>query len=76
MTYKEAYKIMLEAKPRIAYVPARHPILFNVKKMEEAFDYALVALAYFANVEQLSNDISDKCQKALGEKWIAEREEE
>jgi lipocalin len=35
MTYKEAYKIMLQAKPRIAYVPARNPII-NAKKMEEA----------------------------------------
>lgn len=74
MTNKEAYEIMLEAKLRIAYVPARNPT-FNVKRMEEAFNHALIALAYFANMEQLSDEISDRCQKALGEKWIAERKE-
>lgn len=74
MTNKEAYEIMLEAK-LMAFVIARKP-MYDVKKIEEAFDHALVALAYFANMEQLSDEISDKCQKALGEKWIAERKEE
>lgn len=75
MTNKEAYEIMLEVKLRMAYVPARKPKI-NVKKMQDAFDHALVALAFFANMEQLSDEISDKCQKALGEKWVAERIEE
>ena len=51
MTNKEAYEIMQEAKPYMEYVTARNPI-FDVKKMEEAFDHALVALAYFAYAEQ------------------------
>ena len=71
MTNKEAYEIMLDVKLNMAYVIAR----FDVKKIEDAFDHALVALAYFANMEQLSDEISDKCQKALGEKWVAERNE-
>jgi len=74
MTNKEAYEIMLEAK-LMAFVIARKP-MYDVKKIEEAFDHALVALAYFAKMEQLSDEISDKCQKALGEKWVAERIEE
>lgn len=75
MTNKEAYEIMLEAKLYMALVTERDTI-FDIKKMKEAVDHALVALAYFANMEQLSDEISDKCQKALGEKWVAERKEE
>ena len=72
MTFKEAYDFMQEVKK---YMTAGNPI-WDVKKMEDAFNHALVALAYFAFAEQLSDEISDKCQKALGEKWVAEREEE
>lgn len=72
MTYKEAYEIMQEVK---RYMTAGNPI-WDVKKMGEAFDHALVALAYFAYAEQLSDEISEKCQNALGEKWVAERKEE
>ena len=68
MTYKEAYGIMQEAKIRMT---AGEPNW----ELEEAFDHALVALAYMACAEQLSDEISDKCQKALGEKWVAERKE-
>lgn len=68
MTFKEAYEIMQEAKIRMtAGKPNR--------ELEEAFDHALVALAYFAYAEQLSDEISEKCQNALGEKWVAERKE-
>ena len=71
MTYKEACEIMQEVKK---YMTAGNPI-WDVKKMEEAFDRALVALTYFAYAEQLSDEISDKCQNALGEKWVEERKE-
>lgn len=71
MTYKEAYEIMQEVKK---YMTAGNPI-WDVEKMEKAFDHALVALAYFACAEQLSDEISDVLQKALGEKWVAERKE-
>lgn len=71
MTFKEAYDIVQEVKK---YMTAGNPI-WDVKKMEEAFDRALAALAYFAYAEQLSDEISDKCQIALGEKWVAERKE-
>lgn len=75
MTNKEAYEIMLDVKLNMTYVIARN-IIFDVRKIEDAFDHVLVALAYFANMEQLSDEISDKCQKALGEKWVVERKEE
>lgn len=44
-------------------------------ELEEALNHALVALAYFAYAEQYSDEISGKCQIALGEKWVAERKE-
>lgn len=72
MTYKEAYEIMQEVKK---YMTAGNPI-WDVEKMEDAFDLALALLSYFAYAEQLGDEISDKCQKALGEKWVAERDEE
>lgn len=68
MTFKEAYEIIQEAKIRMT---AGKPNL----ELEDAFDHALVALAYMACAEKLSDEISDKCQKALGEKWVAERKE-
>ena len=68
MTYKEAYESMQEVKIRIT---AEKPN----RELKDAFDHALVALLYFAYAEQLSDEISDKCQNALGEKWAAERKE-
>lgn len=73
MTYKEAYGIIQEAKIRMT---AEKPNWELEEVFEEAFDHALVALAYMACVEQLSDEISDVLQNALGEKWVAERKEE
>lgn len=72
MTFKEAYEIIQEAKIRMT---AEKPNWELEEVFEEAFDHALVALTYFVYAEQLSDEISDKCQKALGEKWVAERKE-
>lgn len=68
MTFNGAYEIMQEAKIRMT--AGKHNC-----ELEDAFDHALVALAYMACAEQLSDEISDKCQNALGEKWVAERKE-